>query len=278
MGYKTILVHCDAGKAVAKRLDVAVDLAKRFDAHLVGVHASPPFEAPMSFEGGGFPMDSFYRAYEDTATADEKVAAAAFEKATKGKPFAAEWRVANGYSDAELTVQSRYADLVVLGQSNDDNPETQADLPEAVALSTGRPVLVVPHVGTKKAPGKKVMLCWNASREAARAAADALPFLKAAEKVVVLVVEPKSTNEGHGAEPGADVALWLTRHGVKVDVQREVAADADIGNVILSRAADLDIDMIVMGVYGHSRVREFVMGGASRTLLQSMTVPVFMAH
>jgi nucleotide-binding universal stress UspA family protein len=122
------------------------------------------------------------------------------------------------------------------------------------------------------------MLCWNASRESARAASDALPFLAAAEKVVVLVVDPRSSAGGHGAEPGADVAKWLTRHGVKVTVQRDVAADADIGGVILSRAADHDVDLIVMGMYGHSRMREMVLGGASRSLLASMTVPVFIAH
>jgi nucleotide-binding universal stress UspA family protein len=122
------------------------------------------------------------------------------------------------------------------------------------------------------------MLCWNASRESARAAADALPFLAAAEKVVVLVVDPRSSAGGHGAEPGADVATWLARHGVKVTVQRDVAADADIGGVILSRAADHGADLIVMGIYGHSRVREMILGGASRSLLSSMTVPVLMAH
>jgi len=119
---------------------------------------------------------------------------------------------------------------------------------------------------------------FRALSQAARAASDALPFLKAADEVVVLVVDPKSSANGHGAEPGADVALWLTRHGVKVTVQREIATDTDIGNVILSRAADLDIDLIVMGAYGHSRMRELVMGGVSRTLLASMTVPVLMSH
>ena len=104
-----------------------------------------------------------------------------------------------------------------------------------------------------------------------------MPFLKAADEVVVLIVDPKGAN-GHGAEPGADVAVWLARHGVKVTVQREVAADSDIGNVILSRAADLNVDLIVMGLYGHSRMRELVMGGVSRTLLSSMTVPILMAH
>ena len=122
------------------------------------------------------------------------------------------------------------------------------------------------------------MLCWNAIRVSARAASDALPMLREADKVIVLSVDPRSSADGHGAEPGADVAAWLARHGVKVTVQRDVAADADVGDVILSRAADHDVDLIVMGLYGHSRLREMVLGGASRTLLASMTVPLFMAH
>jgi len=122
------------------------------------------------------------------------------------------------------------------------------------------------------------MLCWNASRESARAAAEALPFLVPADKVVVLVVDAKQSVSGHGAEPGADVASWLVRHGVKVTVQRDVAADADVGSVILSRAADHAIDLIVMGVYGPSRLREVILGGVSRALLSRMTVPVLMAH
>ena len=96
--------------------------------------------------------------------------------------------------------------------------------------------------------------------------------------MIVLLVDPKSTARGHGAEPGADVATWLARHGVDVTVQRDVAAEADVGGVILSRAADHSVDLIVMGLYGHSRLREMVLGGASRTLLASMTVPVLMAH
>jgi nucleotide-binding universal stress UspA family protein len=184
-----------------------------------------------------------------------------------------------GYVDNELVVHARYADLAVVGQGDPDAESmTPTDLPETVALSTGRPTLVVPHIGVRSKPGRTVMLCWNVSRESARAASDALPFLAAAEKVVVLVVDPRSSAGGHGAEPGADVATWLARHGVKVTVQRDVAADADIGGVILSRAADHGADLIVMGIYGHSRVREMILGGASRGLLSSMTVPVLMAH
>jgi nucleotide-binding universal stress UspA family protein len=112
----------------------------------------------------------------------------------------------------------------------------------------------------------------------ARAATEALPFLVSAEKVIVLIVDTRKLGSGHGPEPGADVAARLARHGVNVTVQREVATDADVGELILSRAADHDVDLIVMGLYGHSRLREVILGGASRTLLSRMTVPVLMAH
>ena len=278
MSYKTILVHCDASPKLSQRLDVAVELAQRHGAHLVGVYVQEPFDVPAFFDGT-MPMDDLFAAYEASAKADEAIAAAAFDKAVKGTHLPREWRLVKGYVENELVVQARYADLLVIGQTDPEAGSlTPTGLPEAVALATGRPTLVVPHIGARAKPGKVIMLCWNASRESARAAADALPFLRAAEKVIVLLVDPKSSAAGHGAEPGADVATWLARHGVKVTVQRDVAADADVGSVILSRAADHDIDLIVMGMYGHSRMREMVLGGASRTLLASMTVPVFIAH
>jgi nucleotide-binding universal stress UspA family protein len=278
MSYKTILVHCDASPKLSQRLDVAVELAQRHAAHLVGVYVQPPFDVPAFFDGT-MPMDDLFAAYEADAKAEQATAQAAFNKAIKGTHLPTEWRLAKGYVDNELAVQARYADLLVLGQTDPDAESlTPTDLPETIALSTGRPTLVIPYIGVRARPGGTVMLCWNASRESARAAADALPFLAAAKKVVVLVVDPRSSEGGHGAEPGADVATWLARHGVKVTVQRDVAADADIGAVILSRAADHGVDLIVMGIYGHSRVREMVLGGASRSLLSSMTVPVLMAH
>lgn len=278
MTYKTILVHCDAGKKVAQRLSVAVELAQRFGARLIGAHVRTPFEAPAFFDGT-MPMDSLFAAYESAAKADEATAKAAFDKAIKGTHLPSEWRVTEGHVDDQLAVQARYADLLVLGQNDPDaDAPVPPALPESVVLATGRPALVVPHIGTGSAPGKTVMLCWNASRESARAASDALPFLQKAEKVIVLVIDPRTSEAGHGAEPGADVGTWLARHGVQVSVQRDVAADSDVGGVILSRAADHGVDLIVMGLYGHSRLREMVLGGASRTLLESMTVPVLMAH
>lgn len=276
MTYKTILVHCDAAESVSNRLEVATDLAQRFDAHLVGLHVRRPFEPPVFFDGS-FPMDDYFKSHEEGIKADEATAATAFEKAVRGKLQSTEWRVVDGYAENELVVQARCADLIIVGQAEPTPTITPSDLPETVALAAGHPVLIVPYIGAKP-PGKIVMLCWNASREAARAVTDALPFLKAAEKVVLLTVSPESSGAGHGTAPGADLVAWLGRHGVRVTLQRDVAPDVDVGSVILSRAADHSADLIVMGVYGHSRMRELVLGGVSRTVLSSMTVPFLVTH
>lgn len=277
MSFKTILVQCDHGTATSRRLVVATELAGRFDARLVGVHATPPFEVPL-FAEDGVSIAPLYEAHEEGAAANKAASRALFDQAVKGKHLSIEWRPIGGRVDDVLTVCGRYADLLVVGQSQADDATQPGGIPEAVALASGRPVLVVPFIGVERPVGQVVMLCWNASRESARAATDALPILKAAQTVIVLVVEPTVTPEGHGEEPGADVSTWLARHGVKVTVQRDVAPDGDVGSIILSRAADHDVDLIVMGLYGHSRLREMVLGGVSRTMLSAMTVPVLMAH
>ena len=193
MSFKTIVVHCDGGTTIPRRLEVATDLAARFGACLVGVHAKPPFESPVFMEGG-FDVAPLLEAYEEGAEAERAAARAAYEKALKGKALSTEWRSIDGQVGDVLTVSARYADLVVLGQAEPDSISfTPARLPEAVALASGRPVLAVPYVGVEKAIGGTVMLCWNASRESARAASDALPFLRSAKKVIVLVVEPRAT-------------------------------------------------------------------------------------
>jgi nucleotide-binding universal stress UspA family protein len=278
MTYKTILVHCDSSRTVNGRLAAAADVAQRFEARLIGLHAREPLEV-ASFVDGGMGIGALMESWQAGCDAAEKTAETAYAKATKGRNFPAEWRVIEAFSDDALAVNGRYADLLVVGQADPDDPAgSRNDLPEAMAFATGRPILVVPQIGAQPTVGKTVLLCWNASRESARAAADALPFLRAADKVIVLIVDPEISADGHGEEPGADVALWLARHGVNITVQRDVAADARIGEIILSRAADYGADLIVMGIYGHSRLREMVLGGVSRTLLASMTVPVLMSH
>ena len=280
MTYKTILVHCDAGRAAPARTELAAALAERHQAHLVGLHARPAFHPPV-YDNGGFAMGMMFKDHEDALRESEAESSKIFAAALKGKAITSEWRSADGDADDLLTVHARYADLTVVGQ-NDPAATTRlpmpSDLPESVALATGRGVLVVPFSGASAAIGRNVLLCWNASRESGRAATEALPLLQTAAAVTVLVVGAKTSKSGHGAEPGADAAIWLGRHGVKVTVQRDVAADENVGSLILSRAMDHGCDVIVMGIYGHTRLRELVLGGASRTVLASMTVPVLMAH
>ena len=281
MSYKTILVHCDANPRLSQRLDVAVDLAQRYAAHLVGAHMQAPMDIP-AFSGGVMPMPmyDFFAAYEASAKAEHDTAAAAFTKAIKGTHLPSEWRVAKGYPE-ERACHSGSLRRPACGRPDRSRGRVAyADGPprDRWRFRPGARRWSSRIIGVRSKPGKSVMLCWNASRESARAAAEALPFLVAADKVVVLIVDPKTSVAGHGAEPGADVASWLARHGVNVTVLRDVAADTDVGSVILSRAADHDIDLIVMGIYGHSRLREVILGGASRTLLSRMTVPVLMAH
>jgi nucleotide-binding universal stress UspA family protein len=276
MGYKTILVHCDAGKMTQRRAAVAAELAERFDAHLIGLHVRQRFEAPM-FTDATMGLDALYKTYEQAVKTEETASTAAFQAALAGKRRSSEWRVVDGYAEENLTAAARYADLVVVGQREPEPlPEsTPSDLPEKLALHGERPVLVVPHIGATQPPGRTVMVCWNGRREASRAATGALPLLKAAERVIVLTIDAEKTDEPEAAKQAGD---WLARHGVKATVQSDSAAATDVGNVILSRAADAAVDLIVMGIYGHSRMREFVLGGASRTLLASMTVPLLIAH
>ncbi len=138
-------------------------------------------------------------------------------------------------------------------------------------------VLVVPFIGLKWGFGQRPIIAWNASREAARAVKNAMPFLEPADIVDVVTFHPREGRDVHGELPGADIALHLARHGIQVDVQRLEGDDIDVGNALLSHAADRDSDLLVTGCYGHSRLREWGLGGATRTILRSMTVPVVMA-
>ncbi len=137
---------------------------------------------------------------------------------------------------------------------------------------------MIPYTGTYPRIGRRVLVAWNASREATRAVTDAMPFLEHAGLVTVLTANARTTDMGHGDLPGADIALHLARHGVRAEAAPTHSGDVDVGEWLLSRAADLEVDLMVMGAYGHSRLRELVMGGATRSILQHMTVPVLFSH
>ena len=136
----------------------------------------------------------------------------------------------------------------------------------------------MPYIGVQMPILDHVIVAWDASQESTRAVHDSLPFLVEAKKVTVLVINPRIGPDGHGEQPGADIATHLARHGLKVEVQRSQSPDASIGDSLLSRLADLDSDLLVMGAYGHARLRQVILGGVTRTLLEQMTVPLLLSH
>ena len=276
MGYKTILVHIDASRHCPARVDVAIHLASQHAAHLVGLHAPTSGEMPAYMMIKAW--ESVIESQKSETDRQAALAESAFTKAVKAAGLASsEWRSSLRQAADVVALHARYADLLVLGQRDpSEDYEPGIDFVERVTLAAGRPVLAVPYAGNFATVGKRILVAWNASREATRALTDALPMLRLADEVQVIAIDPKAGK--HGAMPGADIGLYLARHGVRVEARAECGEMIDVGNTLLSRASDFGTDLIVMGAYGHSRLQELVMGGASRTIIDSMTVPVLLSH
>ena len=280
MSYKSILVHVDEHKSTANRVEAAATLAQRFDAHLASIYVACQPTWPASVYGP-IPNEALTAQTRILEEQAEK-AKALVEKIAKSSGVPIEWRseeVADFMASYQVVKHTRHSDLLIIGQSDPDTGRSGGiDLPETVMLDAGRPVLVIPYIGARQPIGENVLVAWNGSREATRAIHDALPMLAKAKNVVVMSVNAKHGGGDYGPEPGVDIAAHLARHGVKVDVQRIESDDVDPGNLILSRLADLGSDMLVMGAYGRSRLREMVLGGVSREVLRHMTVPVLLSH
>ena len=275
--YKTLLVPVDGRSRSARSLDLAARIAQTYDSHVVGLFVRPSIYVPSPVRGaaGGELVEEMRRKAAEELTLEAR---AQFDAAVKAGGIArAEWRTEEGDRADAVALHARYADLVIVNQT-DRSAAIATNFADEVLLAAGRPVLLVPYTGEIRSFAQNVMVCWNAGREASRAVTDALPLLQRAKKVTVLSIDGVPSAQGHGALPGSDIALYLARHGIKAEASRTASGGVDAGNIILSRAFDAGADLIVMGAYGHSRVREIVFGGATRTLLHSMTVPVLMSH
>jgi nucleotide-binding universal stress UspA family protein len=273
MSYKTILVHLDDRARRAERLQLGLHLASSFDAHLVALFALDAAYIPSyALAEGGSTMQEIERRRRKEVAAQAESEFRQAERRAGGK---AEWRLSMDGALAAVSLSARYADLVVAAQPESEDARGKAFAGELV-LAVGRPVLFVPYAGRFPAVGKRILVAWNASREAARAVSDALPLLARADSVELVAFDPASAD--HGEVPAADIALYLARHGVKASAARQSVPGLDVGAQILSRAADTGADLVVMGGYGHSRLRELVLGGATRSMLEAITVPVLMSH
>jgi nucleotide-binding universal stress UspA family protein len=280
MFYKTILIHIPSSRRAAAMLDVAIPVAQSQDAHLIGLNVVP-FVPNYYGDGMYVPPDVINEQrkllLEDAAKIEtifsERVAAA-------GLKF--EWRTQEtAYSSVFPAVMddARCADLMIASQTGDDFFALLGEVPAELAMGAGRPVLLVPTAGTFASVGKRPLIAWDGTRESARAAFDALPFLKQAEAVHVLTIDPGEQLEDNPLSPGEGLALSLARHDVSVEANTSMTnGEISVAEELLSRASDHGCDLLVMGCYGHSRLRETLFGGTTRAILKSMTVPVLLSH
>ncbi len=279
MSYKTVLVHVDQSRQAPVRIGVAAEIARAQAAHLVG--ASMTGISRYVFDSGAFnPNDPVFVHHLEHLRRYASEGLDKFEAIAKGAGVnAIEARVVDDDAAGGIALQARYADLTVIGQFDpaDSVPGLMSNFPEHVILHCGRPVLVVPFAGRYSGHFRKAVVAWDGGMAASRAIAGALPLLARADVVDILVFNPEQDSDAHGEQPGADLALFLARHGVKANVSAR-RIDIDTGNALMSATADLGADLLVMGAYGHARFREVVLGGVTRTVLASMTVPVLMAH
>lgn len=282
MSYKTVLVQVTPLPVATARIALAAQLAADHDAHLVGTMLTGL--ATEYYRGGGAALAGPlpHPALEQIARAGE-LALDRFEDQVRAAGISYERRYSDDEPEVGLHLQTRYADLLVLGQTDpaDALLPMLRQLPEALVLKSGRPVLLVPYTGVNNGTrlDRHALVAWDGSHAATRAVTGALPLLQRTAQVTVAVFNPGLAGGAHGEQPGADLALYLARHGVAVEVQQHTTGlGLDVGEALLSLAADLEADLLVAGAYGHQRWSELILGGVTRRLLQSTTLPMLLAH
>jgi nucleotide-binding universal stress UspA family protein len=281
MAYKDIIVFVDPSPASMYRLRISADLARRCSAHLIGVYVVPGNINNRASDGFARGTLAVCAVLERHRLAEEHSVIQAgrqFANLVKCDEIQAEFRlVRNTGSDRSVRLNSLYADLAVVGQAA-PNGLPQHWFPKHLLLASGVPMLVVPNAWKSDAIGERIIIAWNASKEARRAIADALPFLSTAQAVKILVVDATRHSDRHGEEPGANIALHLARHGASVEVERLNSAGAPIAECILSAAKRHNADLIVMGAHGHSRSRQLLFGSVTQAILEDAAVPILMSH
>ena len=275
MNCKTLLAHLDDSTHSAARIEFALELAQRHDAHLIGLYVvCQDLAHPIVLYGDG----RWSAVREAQLDANLQGAQTRFLAVAERAGRSVEWRAPAGPAVEAAILHARHADLLILGQYDPKDPASYIahSFVEDVLMGSGRPAIVLPYAEEVRSFAESVLIAWDGSRESARAMADALPIIKRAKFVTVITVQPHPQS---GEPAGIDVAAWLERHGVQAGFAAAPSAhDVSTGALLLNMLADRHIDLLVMGAYGHARVHERLLGGVTRTMLQSMTVPVLMSH
>jgi len=279
MTYKTILAVIQGNEDLDRVLDCALALAARHGAHVIGVHSEPipmPYVTPM-----GFPDTDFLVA---NAQASQKRGAeikARFEARTVREGTSCEWHDIDSISgDSAVGALSiaRTCDLIVVQQVDPQDASGSLANVEALLFESGRPVLFVPYATGVSPAFQKVIVAWNGTQQAARAVFDALPFITAADETEILMLDAEDDGRQDRAVAGVDIASALARHGAKVRYSSDVSGDIGIGEAIENRIIEGGADLLVMGAYSQSWLKEFFFGGATRTLLKSMPTATLMSR
>lgn len=278
--YKTIVAHIHDPARASRILDAAVPLARQMDAHLIGLCVLPPFVVLPAMDAGGASVT--VEEHRDAYRTDMETMKAAFEAATATLARPAEWVEADaGFGTVAdvVTGFARSADIVIASQalSSWQNSAIIED-PIRVVMASGRPLLLIPNAGPVAVPAKRVTVAWDRRREAVRAVFDAMPILERAENVDAVWIDPQKDKGRAGDVPAADICTTLARHGVTCQATSAMAIDGDVGAELLRQTVAYRSDLLVMGCFGHSRFREFVLGGASRHVLAETEIPVLLSH
>ena len=280
MAYKTIVTYFTSTMRADALIESAIAVAQRFESHVIGLYVLPAVEVYVAAE---VPItadiaDVQRRHYTEEA---EQVQTS-FERAFNDAGIASEWRVADATGSTvpeTVMAHARCADLTIASQDEGlEEYGSRHKIAEEIMFAGGRPVLFIPTAGSYPKIGDYVTVAWDGSREAARACFDSLPFLKEAKNVRILSVNPDETAMSGANLPGSEMATALSRHDVRCEASHTQTDDISVGDEILSRLSDQGSDLLVLGGFGHSRVRELVFGGVTRHILGQMTVPVLMSH
>jgi nucleotide-binding universal stress UspA family protein len=276
MPIKTILAHIDRRPDHINRIEVAIDLAKRFDAHIDLFYPDRPVGMPAEISGRGASM-AFLSEEREIALGHRREVAAELDKRKDLKDVSWRFTHEEGEALAPLKHHAYYADLSIVTKYAPDSFESwlSPHLPQHLPLASGCPTLVLPEGHNHTKPlGKTICFGWKPSNECARAMRDSLPFLMAAKKVIVLAVRPEAPEH----TPDMAIEDYLRRHGVKTQLLDHMDDDRHAGEALLNTIGDFHCDMLVMGAYGRSRLMEMVLGGATEHVLEHAKVPVLMSH
>lgn len=275
---KDLVVFLEQFPGSSERLAFAAELAKRWQAHLIATFVTQPLAInPHAAFAVGTGLANMLAEYQVATAAAADQARAEFEQLAVRRSFTSEWRMSENETGEGLMLHARHASLAILGPpARQSTLTTMLSLSERMIFASGRPCLLVPNQWSAEHVGSCIVVGWNGGREATRDIADAMPLLIAAEAVYLTVVPDARVQALYGEDPGVDMAAHLARQGVRVVLEQCPGQDA--GAVLLDRCAAVAADMLVMGAIGRPRISEFVLGGATRTVLDRVDVPVLLSR